>query len=106
MIDDHQSDGLDRVDREEKEDLAEPPRYQVVFINDDYTPMHFVVELLIGRFRHDASTAVDLMLTVHETGSAIAGIYSRDVAETLAELTTADARTAGHPLQVTCAPVS
>ena len=104
VIDDQWSDDIDLVDNDANEDLAEPPRYQVVFLNDDETSADFVVDVLIRRFRHDVPTAVDIMLAVHTSGSAIAGTYSRDVAETLAALTMDDARAAGHPLRVTSFP--
>lgn len=104
MCEDDSAEAVDLLDDAQKEDLAEPPRYQVVFINDDYTTMDFVIEVLVRRFHHDGPTAVDIMLTVHETGSAVAGLYTRDVAETLAEVTMADARAAGHPLRVTSIP--
>jgi ATP-dependent Clp protease adaptor protein ClpS len=104
VIDDQWSDDVDLAEHDEKEDLPEPPRYEVVFLNDDDTTADFVVDVLIRRFRHDVPTAVDIMLTVHTTGSAIAGTYSRDVAETLAALTMGDARAAGYPLRVTSFP--
>ena len=62
--------------------VKRPPRYQVIFHNDDYTPQHFVVEVLENYFHKNHSEAVHLMLTIHKTGSGVAGIYPRDIAET------------------------
>lgn len=61
--------------------LKRPPMYQVVLINDDYTPMDFVVEVLMQFFSLDEPTATQVMLNVHQKGKGICGIYTRDVAE-------------------------
>ena len=85
----------------EKEALAlEPPRlYQVVMLNDDYTPMEFVVYVLQEHFRHDIETATQIMLKIHHEGRGVCGVYTKDVAATKVELVLAAARQAGHPLQ-------
>ncbi|WP_298011941.1 ATP-dependent Clp protease adapter ClpS [uncultured Aquabacterium sp.] len=85
----------------EKEELAlEPPRlFQVVMLNDDFTPMEFVVFVLQEHFRHDIETATQIMLKIHHEGRGVCGVYTKDVAATKVELVLAAARQAGHPLQ-------
>jgi ATP-dependent Clp protease adaptor protein ClpS len=85
----------------EKELLAtEPPRlFQVVMLNDDFTPMEFVVLVLQEHFRHDIETATQIMLKIHHEGRGVCGVYTKDVAATKVELVLAAARQAGHPLQ-------
>ena len=85
----------------EKEELAlEPPKlYQVVMLNDDFTPMEFVVFVLQEHFRHDLDTATQIMLKIHHEGRGVCGVFTKDVAATKVELVLATARRAGHPLQ-------
>jgi ATP-dependent Clp protease adaptor protein ClpS len=87
---------------EKKEQRVEPPRlFQVVMLNDDYTPMEFVVHVLQELFQHDLDTATLIMLKIHHEGRGICGVYSKDVAATKVELVQAAAKRAGHPLQCT-----
>ncbi|MFY9479224.1 MAG: ATP-dependent Clp protease adapter ClpS [Pseudomonadota bacterium] len=85
----------------EKEELQlEPPKlYQVVMLNDDFTPMEFVVYVLQDLFRHDIESATQIMLKIHHEGRGVCGVYTKDVAATKVELVLAAARRAGHPLQ-------
>jgi ATP-dependent Clp protease adaptor protein ClpS len=85
----------------EKEAVAtEPPKlFQVVMLNDDFTPMEFVVLVLQEHFRHDIETATQIMLKIHHEGRGVCGVYTKDVAATKVELVLAAARQAGHPLQ-------
>jgi ATP-dependent Clp protease adaptor protein ClpS len=85
----------------EREALAvEPPKlFQVVMLNDDFTPMEFVVYVLQEHFRHDIETATQIMLKIHHDGRGVCGVYTKDVAATKVELVLAAARQAGHPLQ-------
>jgi ATP-dependent Clp protease adaptor protein ClpS len=76
-----------------------PPVYQVVLLNDDYTPMEFVVMVLQQYFQRDIETATQIMLTIHHEGRGVCGVYSRDIAATKVESVLAAARRAGHPLQ-------
>ena len=78
------SSGFERdVDTEvAKPELQEPPMYKVVLLNDDYTPMDFVVEVLKHFFLMSEEIATQTMLQVHKQGKAVCGTYSRDVAET------------------------
>lgn len=62
--------------------LQPPSMYQVVLLNDDYTPMEFVTEVLQKYFAHNTETATQLMLTIHYQGKAICGVYTAEVAET------------------------
>jgi ATP-dependent Clp protease adaptor protein ClpS len=61
--------------------LKEPSKYKVVVCNDDVTPIEFVISMLIAIFRHSEKTALELTLAIHNTGNAVAGIYSYEVAE-------------------------
>lgn len=76
-----------------------PPMYQVVLLNDDYTPMEFVVMVLQEYFKRDLETATLIMLKIHHEGRGVCGVYSKDVAATKVELVLAAARRGGHPLQ-------
>ena len=76
-----------------------PPMYQVVLLNDDYTPMEFVVMVLQEYFKRDLETATQIMLKIHHDGRGVCGVYSKDVAATKVELVLAAARRGGHPLQ-------
>lgn len=75
-----------------------PPLYRVVLMNDDYTPMEFVVEVLEVFFNKDRQTATHIMLTVHTQGKGVCGIYTRDLAETKAAQVNQYAREHEHPL--------
>ena len=95
-------DGEGTVVAEKQEQRVEPPKlYQVVMLNDDYTPMEFVVLVLQEHFLHDIETATQIMLKIHHEGRGICGVYSKDVAATKVELVQAAAKRAGHPLQCT-----
>jgi ATP-dependent Clp protease adaptor protein ClpS len=85
----------------EREDLArDPPKlFQVIMLNDDFTPMEFVVLVLQEHFRHDIESATQIMLKIHHEGRGVCGVYTKDVAATKVELVLAAARQAGHPLQ-------
>ncbi len=68
-------------------------------LNDDYTPMEFVVMVLQQYFSHDLETATQIMLMIHHHGRAVCGVFSKDIASTKVELVLAAARRNGHPLQ-------
>ena len=86
------------IERKEQQ-LKPPAMYKVVLLNDDYTPMEFVVMILQQYFSRDRETATQIMLTVHREGKGVCGIYTRDIAATKVELVSPHARQAGHPLQ-------
>ncbi|MBL4782761.1 MAG: ATP-dependent Clp protease adapter ClpS [Porticoccaceae bacterium] len=81
-----------------KPKLKKPPMYKVFLLNDDYTPMEFVVEVLQLFFSHDQELAVRIMLKVHTEGRGVCGIFSREVAETKAGMVNGYAREKEHPL--------
>ena len=78
--------------------LKRPSLYKVVLLNDDYTPMEFVVEILETYFGMGREKATQVMLTVHTKGKGVCGIYPRDTAETKATQVNQYARESGHPL--------
>lgn len=85
---------------------TEPPRmYQVVLLNDDFTPMEFVVWVLQELFNKDRETATQIMLKIHVEGRGVCGVFSRDVANTKVEQVLQTAQHNGHPLQCVCEPV-
>lgn len=93
-------DGQGAVVAERKVAKTEPPRmFQVVLLNDDYTPMEFVVMVLQEYFKRDLETATQIMLKIHHDGRGVCGVFSKDVAATKVELVLAAARRGGHPLQ-------
>ena len=81
-----------------KPELKRPPMYCVVLMNDDYTPMDFVIEILQQYFAMNLDQATQVMLTVHYEGKGAAGVYPRDIAETKAKQVNNYARSQGHPL--------
>jgi ATP-dependent Clp protease adaptor protein ClpS len=83
---------------ESKPELKRPPLFKVVLINDDYTPMEFVVEVLEIFFRMNREQATHVMLTVHTQGKGVCGIFTRDIAETKAAQVNQYARENEHPL--------
>lgn len=85
---------------EESTKFAVPPDCEVVFFNDDYTTKDFVVSVLVSVYHKEEKDAVELMETVHRTGSAVVGIYTYDIAATRADITVRRARAAGFPLRV------
>jgi len=79
---------------------TKPPRlYKVVLYNDDYTTMEFVIEVLQRFFSMNRERAFQIMLKVHNEGSAVCGVYSLDVAETKVAQVSAFAKQHGHPLR-------
>lgn len=82
-----------------------PSMYQVVMLNDDYTPMEFVVMAIQEFFSKDLETATQIMLKIHLDGRGICGVYSRDVAATKVDQVLDAANKAGHPLKCVYEPV-
>ena len=81
--------------------LKKPPLYRVVLLNDDYTPMEFVVQILEQVFSHDRALATRIMLEVHTKGKGVCGVYTFDVAETKVAQVTKAAEQHQHPLLCT-----
>lgn len=95
---DHES-GL--VVQESRPEVAEPKRYMVILVNDDFTPMEFVVLILKEFFNLDEEAATRIMLNVHTKGKGVCGIYSKDIAETKVVMVNEFARENEHPLLCT-----
>jgi ATP-dependent Clp protease adaptor protein ClpS len=92
--------GQGAVVAERQESRTKPPAlFQVVMLNDDYTPMEFVIRVIQQYFSHDLETATLIMLKIHHEGRGVCGVYSKDVAATKVELVLAAARRDQHPLQ-------
>ena len=82
-----------------------PSMYQVLMLNDDYTPMEFVVVVIQEFFGKDLESATRIMLKIHLDGKAVCGVYSRDVAATKVDQVLEAANKAGHPLKCISEPV-
>lgn len=97
----HQDQTGGAVKERVREQVREPALYSVVLLNDDYTPMQFVVDVLEGLFQKTPAEAYRIMMQVHLNGRGVAGIYPWEVAETKLDSLLTLAREAGHPLQAT-----
>lgn len=89
-----------QLDEKIKVRVSEPKNWKVILLNDDSTPIDFVISLLVEIFKHTQESAKVVTLQVHETGSGIAGSYSFEIAEAKAVEATTLARANGHPLQI------
>ena len=81
--------------------VRQPPLYNVVLLNDDYTPMEFVVDVLERFFRMDRSGATRVMLEVHTRGKGVCGVFTYEIAETKVAQVTSYSRDHQHPLMCT-----
>jgi len=81
-----------------KQELKPPSKYQVIILNDDFTTMDFVIDVLKNFFNMSEEQATQVMLAVHKKGQAICGTYSKDIAETKAGQVNQYSREHGHPL--------
>ena len=90
--------GISVVAERVKPELKKPPMYKVVLLNDDYTPMEFVIQVLEIFFHMNREKATQIMLAVHSVGKATCGIYTRDIAETKSEQVNEFAQQNHHPL--------
>ncbi len=82
MSEDYERGNSNQIDAEDQQKIELPKQYKVILHNDDYTPMEFVVEILIDVFRKDELAATNIMLNVHNNGHGVCGIYSYEIAET------------------------
>lgn len=89
-----------QIDEKIKQKVQEPKRWKVLLLNDETTPMDFVVGILTDIFKHTQETAKGITIEVHNTGSGIAGVYSFEIAEAKAVESTQLARSNGFPLQI------
>jgi ATP-dependent Clp protease adaptor protein ClpS len=90
-----------KIDEKVTVSIKPPSQWKVIFLNDDHTPMEFVIELLTTIFKHNDSSAKEITLEIHNTGSAVVGVYNHEIAEQRGIDATQAARLNGHPLQVT-----
>ena len=91
-------DGFDLAVEEARPKLKEPPLYRVVLINDDYTPMEFVVDILESVFGMERTRATQVMLEVHTKGKGVCGVYNFEIAETKVAQVMSIAQQHQHPL--------
>jgi ATP-dependent Clp protease adaptor protein ClpS len=89
-----------KIDEKIKQKIEEPKRWKVVFLNDDYTPMDFVISILTTVFKHSQDTATNITMQIHNEGSGIAGVYTFEIAEVKAVEATTLSRSNGFPLQI------
>ncbi len=88
----------DTTVQEAKPKVSKPPLYKVILLNDDFTPMDFVIEVLVDFFAMTEEMATQVMLSVHTQGMGVCGIFSKDVAETKVEIVNNYSRENQHPL--------
>ena len=101
-----QKDDGNAVVLERRTQRTQPPQmYQVVMLNDDFTPMEFVVLVLQEFFNKDREAATQIMLKIHLDGKGVCGVYTKDVAATKVDQVMDAARKAGHPLQCLSEPI-
>lgn len=99
-------DGGGTVVLERLPQKTKPPQmHQVVVLNDDYTPMEFVVMVIQEFFNKDRETATQIMLKIHLDGKGVCGVFSKDVAATKVDQVSEAARKHGHPLQCLSEPL-
>ena len=96
--DSHEDRGVGVLEAPAKPALKKPAMWKVIMLNDDYTPMEFVVEVLQVFFGMNGEKATQIMLAVHQTGKATCGIYTKDVAETKSTQVNEYAQENQHPL--------
>jgi len=89
-----------KLDEKIKQKIIEPKKWKVIFLNDDHTPMDFVIGVLTEVFKHSEDSARDITIQIHQQGSGIAGCYSFEIAEAKAVESTQQARSEGFPLQI------
>lgn len=83
-----------------KVDIDLPSLWKVIFLNDDHTPMEFVIQLLTSIFKHSESSAKEVTLEIHNTGSGVAGVYTYEIAEQRGIEATQLSRHNGFPLKI------
>jgi ATP-dependent Clp protease adaptor protein ClpS len=100
------SGGVDvALEEDVRDELQHPPKYAVVLLNDDYTTMEFVIEVLQRFFKKTGEEAMQIMLRVHQEGRGVAGVYSHDIAETKVFQVHQLAKSRGYPLHCVIEPL-
>ena len=89
-----------KIDEKIKQVVKEPENYNVIFLNENITPMECVIDILIKIFKHTPETARDLTMKIHKEGSIIVGIYTYEIAEQKGMEATNESRSLGYPLQI------
>ena len=84
--------------------LAEPPMFKIIYLNDNATPMEFVIETLIDSFNYNSETAEKITMDIHEAGSAVVAVLPYEIAEQKGIEVTVQARNNNYPLQVKLEP--
>jgi len=84
--------------------LAEPPMFKIIYLNDNATPMEFVIETLIDSFNYSSETAEKITMDIHEAGSAVVAVLPYEIAEQKGIEVTVQARNNNYPLQVKLEP--
>lgn len=92
-------DSHELVEDEIRDEVDRPPKYHVFLLNDDYTPMDFVVDVLCRFFNKSSEEATEIMLTIHYKGKALCGTYTAEIAETKVEIVNRFALNNEHPLK-------
>jgi len=103
MSKEQKKDNVKLLDKQ-KQKVEPPKKFKVVFYNDDYTPMDFVVLVLEQIFHHPSAAAQAIMLDVHNKGRGVAGVYSKEIAETKAHMVNQTSVQYGHPLKAEFEP--
>lgn len=100
------SGGVDvALEEDVRDELQHPPKYAVVLLNDDYTTMEFVIEVLQRFFKKTGEEAMQIMLRVHQEGRGVAGVFSHDIAETKVFQVHQLAKSRGYPLHCVIEPL-
>jgi ATP-dependent Clp protease adaptor protein ClpS len=102
---DHDDGGAVLLQRRTQK-IQPPQMHQVLMLNDDYTPMEFVVVVIQEYFNKDLETATQIMLKIHLDGKGVCGVYSKDIAATKVDQVLEAAAKAGHPLKCVSEPVN
>lgn len=89
-----------KLDEKIKQKISPPKKWKVIFLNDDHTPMEFVISILMDIFKHNEEDSKNITLQIHEQGSGIAGVYCFEIAEIKALESTNLARANAFPLQI------
>lgn len=88
------------IDEKVKKKIDTPPKYKVIFLNDDHTPVEWVIELLIRVFKYTETNAEQLTMTIHHEDSAVVGVYTHEIAEQKSSEAILQSRDRGFPLQI------